>query len=156
MFKQLKDFFEGTVTLELDHRGHLTHDDVKIATGVLLLQMAGADYDYDEREIQKIFDLMNKQFSLEDPQTGQLLEIAEGLRKNNNKISDFVIVIKDSFDEKQRQMILAMMWKVAMADDSINRYEKILSSQMQDSLNLTAELANEAKVMAETNQIELT
>ena len=80
MFEKFAAFFGATPSLTKDITGKPTDRDVQIATGVLLLEMAGADNDYAPEETQAIFEVMQQQYKLEQEQVLELLEAADSLR----------------------------------------------------------------------------
>ena len=95
MFNKIKEYFEGEATLQVDKGGNVTDEDLQIATGVLLLEMAGKDEDYAPEEVQTIFRTMEKEFGLEDTEVLALLENAEKIRAEKDKIDDFVAAINE-------------------------------------------------------------
>jgi len=148
MFKQLKGFFSGSTGLELDASGQATDHELKIATGVLLLEMAGSDDDYDPAEVQAIFNAMKSQFGVNEDASMDILEAADAMREKAGKIDEFVDAINQNFSLKQKQIVMSMIWKVVMADGKIDKYEKRFATQMMNRLQLTKEQTAEAMRMA--------
>jgi uncharacterized tellurite resistance protein B-like protein len=146
MFSRLKEFFfEDKTTLEVDQEGEPTNEDLQIATAVLLLEMAGADDDYAPEEVKACFRVLEQQFNVSDEATLELFEKADSLRKEKGKIDEFVAAINENFDVKQRMLVLAMVWKVIIADQQIENHEKRFATQLRTRLQLTREQAEEAK-----------
>ena len=148
MFNKLKDFFEGEATLQVDKGGEPTDADLQMATGIILLEMAGSDEDYAPEEVKTIFRTMEKQFQMSDTEVLDLLENADKLRQNKGKIDDFVTAINENFSTKQKQLVLAMVWKVVMADGQLDKEEQKFATQMRFRLQLSEEEAKEARDMS--------
>ena len=148
MFGKLKDFFSGKSALVTDAQGQATDRDLQIATGVLLLEMAGKDQDYAPEEVQTIFQVMKTEFSIDEPQVMELLEMADSIRAEKGKIDDFVDAINSGFNEKQRERVLSMIWRVIVADNKIDKFEQRFATQMSNRLKLSAEVAARGKAAA--------
>lgn len=150
--KQIKDFFSGKTNLELEQSGHFSDDDLKIATAVLLLEMAGVDKTFDPSETNIIFDLIKEQFDLTEEEGFELLEVGNLLRSNRGKVKDFIRALNENFDQAQRELIVALGWKVAMADSAIHQEEENYCARLGAQLGLTKEQIDAARHMAETGE----
>jgi uncharacterized tellurite resistance protein B-like protein len=148
MFSKILDFLQGKTSLELDSSGDPTEKDLQIATAVLLLEVAGSDEDYAPEEVKACVTVMNRQFNSDDEETMEILAAAEELRSKAGRIDEFVEAVNENFTEKQRQLILAMAWKVILADQQIENHEQKFASQLRTRLKLTREQAQEAKDLA--------
>ena len=148
MFGKIKEFFEGETTLEVDQSGEPTPQELQIATAVLLLEMAGADEDFDPEEVRTCFKSLENQFNVEDSETLEIFEKAESLRQEKGKIDHFVELVNQHFNVKQKQIVLGMVWRVVLADEIIDNYEQKFASQLRTRLQLSREQAEEAKQLA--------
>ena len=166
MFKKLRDFFKGDsddggsgkghsapVRLEADKSGKPTDHDLHIATVVLLIEMASSDQDIAREEAETVCNLMQAQFGIDDAKIPEIVEVAISSRKAKGKINEFVALINERFTDAQRQVILAMIWKIVIADGKIEQYEQNFANQMRNRLRLTEEIAEEARAMAEDDRI---
>lgn len=153
MFKRVKEFFQGETSLAVDSSGTASDQDVRIATGVLLLEISGSDQDYAPEEVQAIFRTMKTQFKMEEDEVMDLLEIADAAREEKGKIDEFVKSINDNFTSEQKQLVLAMVWKVVIADGQVDKFEKRFAAQLRARLQLTDEQAELAHAMAERGKI---
>ncbi len=148
MFDKLKGFFSGDASLEVNASGEATSKDLQIATGVLLLEMAGADDDFAPEEVQAIFRTMEDQFKIKDMETLDLMEEAQQAREDQGKIDEFVAAINTNFSDEQKQIVLAMIWKIILADEVVEKYEQRFASELRQRLQLSREQAEEAQKMA--------
>ena len=148
MFENIKSFFRGEASLRMDEIGEPSSRDLQIATGVLLLNIAGADNDYAPEEVQGIYAMMEDQFNITDQETLSILEEADKLRQEKGRMDEFINAVNKHFSEEQRQLILAMIWKVVIADEMIENYEQRFASELRQCLQLSREQAEVAKQMA--------
>ncbi len=149
MFKKVSDFLSGKQSsLEVDASGNPTEDDLLIATGVLLLEMAGSDDDFAPEELQTIYRVMQEEFKIEKGEVYELLSEADNLRNEKGKIDEFVNTINANFKPAQRQKVLSMIWQVVYADGEVERFETRFATQLKFRLKLTDEEEREAKKQA--------
>ncbi len=153
MFKKLKDFFRGSSKLVVDRSGQPTNEDLQIATGILLLQMAGADEDYAPEEVAIVYQTIGRAFKLDDETAGRILEIADAARGNSEKVTEYFKSLSQHFTTSQRQQIFAMAWKVIVADGQIAKFEQRYAEQVKARLQLTNEEAEKAKLLVQLGKV---
>ena len=147
MLKKITQYFTGEATLETDLKGKPTTKDVQLATAVLLLEMAGRDNDYAPEEVKAMADALKAQFHINDEEVVSFLESAESLRGQTAKIDRFIETINTRFSVKQKQLIMAMIWHVARADQRVDVKEQRFSLELKNRLHLTDVQVDEAKVI---------
>ena len=162
MLGKLLDFLKGgdetdsskpPVRLEVDKSGKPTDHDLHVATVVLLIEMAGTDQEIAREEAEAVCALVQDQFGVDDAKIPEIVEIAIASRKAKGKINEFIQVINERFSDEQRTLILAMIWKIVLADGKIEKYEQNFALQMMNRLRLHDQHAEQARKMAETGQI---
>jgi uncharacterized tellurite resistance protein B-like protein len=156
MLEKIVDFFRGgSKTLVNDSSGKPTDDDVKIACGVLLLEMSGADSDYHAEEAQTIVETMKAQFQITEEDALRLLSIADTLRAGGeeSKLEELFTTINTNFSDKQRELVYAMLWKVVVADGRVDKFEAKLATQFRFRLQLNDEQFERAKKLAEDGAV---
>lgn len=146
----MKQLFEANPSLKKTATGEPTAEDLQVATGVILLDMAGRDEDYAPDETRAIFAAIKKEFGIEDNhEVMRLLEKSDKLRQDSAKFAKFIEIINQQFNNEQRTLILSMVWKVVMADGKVDRFEERFAEQIQNRLKLTVEEAEAARAKAE-------
>ena len=154
MFEKLKDFFSGQGnSLLVDTEGKPTELDVQIATGILLLEMAGADGDYAPEETATIIGVMADQFNIDEDQTVELLEMGDAVRRQPKKLDEVIAAINQHFSPAQKQRVYTMVWKVVLADGRIDKFEQRFAAQLRNRLQLTEQQHESAKKAAESGRI---
>ncbi|RMG42705.1 MAG: TerB family tellurite resistance protein [Candidatus Dadabacteria bacterium] len=157
MFKGLKDFFSGSKeikdTLDQDQAGNVTDHDLHVATAVLLVEMAGADKEIAPEEAETLCVALQEQFGIPAAKVPEIVQTAIASRKEKGKIDEFVNLINQRFNDMQRQRILAMIWKVVLADEKIDKFEERFATQIKYRFKLTDEQAARAREMAEGGEV---
>lgn len=153
MFKRIQEFFKGTATLDVDATGAPTQRDALTATGVLLLEVAGQDSDYAPEETREVFRTIEAQFGIRKEEAMELLEIADAARNETKKIDEFVKNINTHFSLDQRVRILAMAYRVILADEKLDKEELRYLTQLKFRLQLSDEQLERAKELVESGEV---
>jgi len=111
--------------------------DNKIATSVLFLELAYADFDVTEEEQQHINDSLKRFFDLSDDDVLELLDTAKEFRDARNDIWFFTNQIKENFDRERKIKILELLWQLVFADGYMDKYEEALMRKISTLLGLT-------------------
>lgn len=149
MFQRLAEFFKGEVDHLLEvEGGEPTPEELRVAVAIILLEMAGRDGDYAPEEVRTIFTTMELQFQMSTEETHSLLNMAENLRSNKERVNEFMGTIRKKFGVKQRELIMAMAWNVVIADGEVEESEERFLEQIRNRLALDVRSAQKAKRMA--------
>ena len=155
MFDNYKEFFAGLAPLREDQPGAPTARDLLVSVVVLLAATAHADTDFETAEMNSIVGQMFSEFGLKDYESGEILELAEYLVKDGSKIDQYLQNVVAKFDADQRQIVLAMVWRVILADGLAERFETELAVELRTKLMLSLEQGVRARKLAELNQVNL-
>jgi uncharacterized tellurite resistance protein B-like protein len=147
MLAKLQSLFKGS-SLVTDAAGKPAERDLQIATGLLLLEVAGTDSDYAPEETREIFRVMEQEFQMESNVALSVLEAADELRRNKDALADLVKLINQHFDQGQRERIYSLIWRVIMADGKIDKFERRFAAQLKSRLQLTDEQEARARKLA--------
>ncbi|MCB0323158.1 MAG: TerB family tellurite resistance protein [Bdellovibrionales bacterium] len=153
MFEKINQFLAGTASLGVESSGQPTARDLQIATAALLVKMAFVDERLADEEMKALVGNLNRQFHLSDTEAGDLLEVADYLRRDQAKLSELINLIHKRFEEAQRITIVAMLCRVMHADGVVTKLEAHLASEVAQSLKLSIAQIEAAQEMAETGQV---
>lgn len=151
MLKQIKEFLRGDTSLDINSPDVAAQREASVATAVLLLEMAGTDSDYAPEETRAIFQIMKHEFHLEENAVLELLEIADTARHQAGKIDEFVKLVNTNFSSDQRVRILAMAYRVILADKKLEKTELRFLTQLKFRLQLSDEQMAQARTLAQTS-----
>lgn len=153
MFKKILEYFKGETTLHVDAQGDATDEDLRMAVAIFLLNTAGRDDDYAPEELRAVYSTMQEQFQIDEEEAQRYLEIADEARKDKEKVNEFVRNINARFNEQQRTMVLAMTWRVVLADGKIEDSEKKFFEQVRNRLRLSPEAATKAQRLVNEGKV---
>ena len=153
MFENLDQYLQGTATLEVDKTGQPSRRELQISAAVLLVCMAQVDDSLVDREITSMVSNLNRQFGVTDDQAGDVLEVADFLRRDRAKTDEIIAVINENFEEHQKQTILAMLWKVMQADGMISRLEATFAEEVTQRFGFSREHVDRAREMVENGEV---
>jgi uncharacterized tellurite resistance protein B-like protein len=152
MLGKLLDFFKPKPpepsTVEVDRTGCPVTEEVLVALLVILVEMSGRDGHIADEEAHGIVELMVLHFGVSEREIVPLLQRALEQKRESAKIDPFVAVLNDTYNDRQRQLLLAMLWRIVCADGEVEGFEKKFAVQMKFRFRLSEELAEEARHMA--------
>jgi len=149
MFERIREAFQGIDSLAVDSKGDEVSNDIRLATAVLLLEMAQVDGGYTSEEGRSLFQALEKEFGLTKEMTHSLLEKAEQNVGGPGRIDHFVQIINSSFDDLQRQRVLSDVWKIVSADGVTSEREQKFAVYLREKLGLSMEQSLRARKMSE-------
>lgn len=149
MFKNTRDFFSKSTPLQFTEDGVPLERDIQLAVLVLLLDAADSDGHGASEEIHSVMKAMSQAFGLQDNVVGELVEIAQIIRQDNSKREEFIRSLNKHFSHDQRRYLMALIWKVALADGAISSDEVKFATHFRLRLELSPEAAILARKEAE-------
>ena len=143
MFKNIIDLFaqEEQQSEPVDHR-----ERVKLATCVLLLEVARIDEEFSDDERDHILKTLCERYSLSDADARELLEVSTQSREQSVDVWQFTHQINKLCPEKEKIEIVEEVWRVVVADGGIHGNESHFMRQLGRLLNLTRHQIIDAKV----------
>jgi uncharacterized tellurite resistance protein B-like protein len=122
MFDALKSFIaEVSGAAAVDKS--FGEDDYRLAAVALLVHVANADGETDDRERRRLKAVIEEQFGLNDSATALLIAKAEESDRDAVDFFHFTSVLKRTLDEDGRLKVVEMMWDIAFADGVIDELE---------------------------------
>ncbi len=123
--KRLVEFFRQRLqSLENGGVGETASDhSLQLATAVLLVETARADYEFDEAERDGLIELLGAEFELDAGETEALLELAHQRAEDAVSLFRYTRSLTESLTMERREQLVERMWDVALADGRIDKYE---------------------------------
>lgn len=128
MISALKALFilpTGDSPEEHSHRVHL-------ASAALLVETARADFTQDAEEEAALERLLCESLSLSREEVHALVEQASTRVDAATSLYEFTRVINDHYGPAEKLELIAAMWRVAYADDNLDKYEEHLIRQVAE------------------------
>jgi uncharacterized tellurite resistance protein B-like protein len=134
--------------LNSTHDGVPILQEVQLAVFVLLIEMSGKDQHIDDAEVAIIVEVGKRHFGFSESDAVALVEKALQARKDAGKIDNFVRKLNEVYSERQKRTLMAIIWKIVMADGEIDEFERKFAVQIRYRLQLDEMSAEDAKRMA--------
>lgn len=148
MIESLKKLFN---TPEAEHHQPDAHD-IAIAATALMVQLSQVDNDEDERELQAIIDCAVKVHDFSREEAKEILDQAMAQAQNATSLYEFTGQINEFLDQDGKQVLLENIWRIALADDRIDKYEEHLIRRIADLLHLNHREFMQARHRAESKR----
>jgi uncharacterized tellurite resistance protein B-like protein len=119
-----------------------------------MVQLSRVDSDQDERELQVIVDCAVKAHQITREEAEEILATALSQAEDATSLYEFTGQINDALDQDGKQALLESIWHVALADESIDKYEEHLIRRIADLLHLNHRELMQARHRAESARSE--
>ncbi len=149
MLSLLKSALESLSAPEpSEDKGHA----LQLATASLLVEVARADFQWEEAEVQGIVDRLARYFQLGEEESRALFDRARSESEGAISLYDTLKVINESCDEKAKAAILLDCWNVAYMDGVLDPQEEAVIRQIADWLYLPHKVFIQTKLKAEASR----
>ena len=110
---------------------------LRMATAVLMLDVARADSVFDESEFDRVLDLLQAHFQIPAEDAAELLNAAHEKADSSVSAYEFTKVLHDHLDEDEKARIVALLWQIAYADGRLDKYEDSFVLKISDLLHVS-------------------
>ena len=107
---------------------------IRLATAVLMIDVARADHVFDESEFDRVLQLVETHFGLTPEQAAELVITAGDEADDLISAYDFTKVLHEHLDANEKARVISLLWKVAYADGRLDKYEDSLVLKISDLL----------------------
>jgi len=134
MLKSLKNLLhkklDDTLGQDSDQRKHV----LQLSTATLLIEVMRADYREDLAENEVIFNLLQEFFNISNEEVKLLLEEAESEADQAISLQGFTRFLHENLTVDEKHSIVKMLWKVALADQNLDKHEDHLVRKVSSLL----------------------
>mgnify|MGYP003385849357 CR=1 FL=1 len=109
---------------------------VEQAICVLMIEVMMSDLETDERERERVFELLHQQYKVEKDELQTLYFDALEIKQNSHDVYRFTKRIREQFDEQQRYEMIVALWHIAYSDGVIDPHEDFIIRKINDLLHL--------------------
>jgi uncharacterized tellurite resistance protein B-like protein len=122
------------------------HDQLRLATAAVLLDIAYADGDFSPAEGTDVVEYLRRAFNLDTESARDLIAAAGEIRSQT--IDHFALTnfIRQNSPAADRIEIVKTMWRVVYSDGRLTEYENYLVRKLADLLGLEHHVMIDAKV----------
>jgi uncharacterized tellurite resistance protein B-like protein len=129
MLNRILAFFES----EQSEPESLTVDE---SAAVLLIEVMMADHELDPRERKCIANILSERMNVSESEIDSCIEKAMQRQNETHDLFQFTRIINDQYDENQRYLLLVDLWKVAFADEDLDKHEDHRIRRVSDMMHL--------------------
>jgi len=129
---QVVETISASTTVESD--GMDREAAIRLATAVLMIDVARADHVFEESEFDRVLQLVQTHFDLSPEQAAELVNDAGDKADDLVSAYDFTEVLHRHLDADEKARIVGLLWKIAYADGRLDKYEDSLVLKISDLL----------------------
>ena len=123
-----------SVTAVPDSDGADREAALRLATAVLMIDVARADHVFEESEFDSMLQLIESHFELSPEQAAELVNAAGEKADDMVSLFEFTQLLHKQLDEREKARIVSLLWQVAYADGQLDKYEDALVLKISDLL----------------------
>jgi len=139
MIKQLMDRVAGAITAtEKDDDDAEKRDAaIRMATAVLMIDVARSDHVFDESEYERVLQLVETHFRLSAEDAAELVNSAGEKAEKLVSAYDFTKILHEHLSHEEKARIVELLWLIAYADGRLDKYEDSLVLKISDLLHVS-------------------
>ena len=107
---------------------------LRVATALLLIEVARADYEAGLAEDAAIFAEIKQFFGLDDAEARLVMSEASRQADHAASLQSFTRRMVESLSEAERERVVEMLWRVALADRRLDKHEDYVVRQVAELL----------------------
>jgi uncharacterized tellurite resistance protein B-like protein len=134
MLKALSDLFDRAFGQQAPPSAAERERALRVATALLLIEVARADYAAAGAEDRAIYAEIKKFFQLDDEATQLLVQEAAFEADRAVSLQTFTRRLVDELSESERHKVVEMLWRVALADRRLDKREDYVVRQVAELL----------------------
>jgi uncharacterized tellurite resistance protein B-like protein len=123
MLKALTAFFDQGFGSDSAGSAGTREQELEIATAVLLVEVARADFSEDEVEIEAVGDLLSAYLGLAREDVATLIDEAQRQADHAASLQAFTRQLHEELSQEEKHRIVELLWRVALADETLDKHE---------------------------------
>lgn len=143
IFERVRSFLLGR-PLATDREGHEVDQETRVATAVVLLEIAYSDQEHLPQERETIRRGLEVEFGISDADALDLIMSAEQARKDQEDVEMLAQKLRERYDTEQLQRIVALIWRVVYTDRIVDELERSVAEHITELTGLTHQQALDA------------
>jgi uncharacterized tellurite resistance protein B-like protein len=124
---------------------------IPLAATTLLIEVAWADHDIADEELAVVKNALTAQFDLTNSEITGIIAESKEAHEESVGLYGFTRTLVEAWDEPQRYELVVLLWRLAFADDRIDRFEEHMIRKISELLYVSHARFIEAKQTARLN-----
>jgi len=134
MLKALRNFFDRHIADRPDEPAADASHRAKVAAAALLVEVVRSDDAFPEAERRMVLESVQRKFGLAAGEADELLGLAEAEARDAHDLFQFTSRINEAFEPERKARLVEELWRVALADEVLHRYEEHLIRRVAELL----------------------
>ena len=136
MINKIKDLIGNfSKTEELNEEPDLSM--LNSACAALLVEIAFADKDFEEREKQSLKESLIQTYDIEESAVQEIIDDAQQAVNESTSLYAYTRIVNDEFEYNDKLDLLRNLWKVAYSDGNLDKYEEHLIRKILDLIHIS-------------------
>jgi uncharacterized tellurite resistance protein B-like protein len=108
----------------------------ELAAVALFIEVLRSDYEYKDEEWAAVRASIREIFNLSDDEIATITTLAEEEVENSVSLYGFTRIVNDEFDAGEKNRIIEMLWRIALADGVIDKHEHHVMRKIASLLHI--------------------
>ena len=104
----------------------------QLAVAALLVEVAMADHQFSEAELQNIGAILKRKFTLSPDELDELISLAKHETNHATSLHQFTQLINQYCNQEEKFNLMKAMWEMAYADGDLDKYEDYIIRKIAD------------------------
>ena len=137
MLSAIQQFFSAHLTSTSTKASSPPDHNIRLAVAALLIEIAESDYQESSEEKQALLSIVSRHFNLSKEEASTLISHAKTEKSYSTDNFQFTRLINQHYQPAQKIRLIEDLWKVALADGELHKYEEHLIRRLADLLHLS-------------------
>lgn len=132
MIDNIRQFFTAKI---VDPSGNEQHQE-QLAAASLMVEVMVIDRQISDKEVHEVKKILERQFDIQEDEIEQLLKLAKEEVSEATSLYQFTRLINDQFDQQKKNDLMGNLWRVAFADEVLDKHEEALIRRIADLIHV--------------------
>lgn len=132
MLNKLSRFIERHLQPAGGASAALSDHQKQLAVAALLVEVAMADHQFSEVELDNLGAILNRKFSLSPDELAELISLAKNETNHATSLHQFTQLINQHCTTEEKFKLMKAMWEMAYADGDLDKYEDYIIRKVAD------------------------
>lgn len=120
-----------------DAQHELSFSQKQLAAAALLMEVAAVDHVFEDAEFDEFKRIVANVYGINDSDIDELCSIARDKQENATSLFQFTQLINDHCDNAEKFTLVKSMWRIALADGDLDKYEEHLIRRVAELIYLS-------------------
>jgi len=132
LIDNIRQFFTAKI---VDPSGNEQHQE-QLAAASLMVEVMVIDRQISDKEVHEVKKILERQFDIQEDEIEQLLKLAKEEVSEATSLYQFTRLINDQFDQQKKNDLMSNLWRVAFADEVLDKHEEALIRRIADLIHV--------------------